>query len=243
MHSLFIGTSGYNYKDWKGQFYPETLSQRKWLAFYAEAFKTVEINATFYGSFSFAAYENWFSQVPDDFRFTIKGPRFLTHIKRLKDPSDSLERFFTAATGLGEKLSCVLWQLPANFQYKDGETDKRLTQFFSLLPQATRHVIEFRHESWFCEEVYALLRHHNIGFVINDSSIYPRRDEVTANFIYIRFHGPHELYTSKYSEEEVKKWADKIKEYRQSYDVYCYFNNDYFGYAIENAGQFLQFMA
>jgi uncharacterized protein YecE (DUF72 family) len=181
--------------------------------------------------------------VPDDFRFTIKGPRFLTHIKRLKDPSDSLKRFFIAASGLGEKLSCVLWQLPANFQYKEGETDKRLTQFFSLLPHATRQVMEFRHESWFCDKVYSLLRDHNIGFVINDSSIYPRREEVTANFAYIRFHGPYELYSSKYSEDAMRKWADKIKEYRKNYDVYCYFNNDYFGYAIENAGQLLQFMA
>jgi uncharacterized protein YecE (DUF72 family) len=243
MKTVLIGTSGYNYKDWKGIFYPEDIPQKQWLSYFSQQFSTVEINATFYGSFTQKTFKKWAGQVPDDFQFTIKGSRFLTHIKRLKDSKDSLEKFVEASSGLGKKLSCMLWQLPGNFHFKRKETVERLEEFFSFLPVTTRQVFELRHDSWFVEEVYALLRKYNVGFVINDSSRYPWREEMTADFVYIRFHGPRQLYASKYSEEEMENWAEKIKEYRKSYDVYCYFNNDFFGYAIENARQLLQLLS
>ena len=216
MNSLFIGTSGYNYKDWKEQFYPQGLPQKKWLSFYAEHFRTVEINATFYGSFTGKTFHNWAAQVPSNFSFTIKGPRFITHIKRLHEVDDPLERFFGAAVGLGDKLSCVLWQLPGNFHNRKPEDVERLREFIALLPQHVRHAVELRHASWFKEEVLEILNSNNVGFVINNSSRYPWVEKVTGGFVYVRFHGPRELYASEYGETEMKDWAEKIRGYIKS---------------------------
>lgn len=234
MKDVFIGTSGYVYRDWKGVFYPEDLTQKQWLSYYAEHFSSVEINATFYGSFSYETFRNWSDQVGYDFTFTLKGTRYVTHVKRLKDPGEPIERFFSSATGLGTKLSCILWQFPGNFHAND-ETYARLETFLKLLPQDIRQAIEFRHTSWFTDTVFTLLNKYGVGFVINDSSRFPAYETVTGDFAYLRFHGPGKLYASSYSTEELKSWAGKIKKYRKKYDVYCYFNNDYYGYAIENA--------
>jgi uncharacterized protein YecE (DUF72 family) len=234
MKRVFIGTSGYVYQDWKGIFYPEGLPQKNWLRYYSQHFRTVEINATFYGSFSREIFGKWRGQTGEDFRFTLKGTRYVTHVKRLKDKEASLERFFTTASGLGEKLSCVLWQFPKNFVCKE-ETMERFTSFLASLPPDIPQTIEFRHASWLVERIVTLLNKYRVGCVINDSPHFPHFEIVTGDFAYIRFHGPGQLYASKYSDDDMKQWAEKIKEYREKYDVYCYFNNDYFGYAIENA--------
>ena len=237
MKKVYIGTSGFNYKDWKGRFYPEGLPQKKWLSYFAEHFKTVEINATFYGSFTHTTYQNWASQTPDSFIFTIKGPRIITHIKRFNEIDETLDNFATASSGLGNKLSCMLWQLPGSFHHEGQGTFELIERFVTKLPKGIHQVFEFRHRSWFVEEVYSLLRKYHIGFVINDSSRYPWVEKVTSDIVYIRFHGPRELYASKYSDEEMSVWAEKLQKYRATHDVYCYFNNDYYGYAIENARQ------
>jgi uncharacterized protein YecE (DUF72 family) len=231
MRRALIGTSGYNYRDWKGKFYPEKLPQKGWLSFYAKHFSTVEINATFYGSFKRTTFEKWASQTPHDFAFTLKGTRFLTHIKRLKDPEEPIDRFFSEAKGLGEKFNCCLWQFPKNFTYKD-ETAERLRYFLKLLPIDVRQVFEFRNTSWFRDEVFRLLNTHHAGFVMNDSSVYPENAMVTDSIVYIRFHGPGKLYASSYTDEQLQEWADKIRGYLKRYDVYCYFNNDYGARAI-----------
>jgi uncharacterized protein YecE (DUF72 family) len=236
MRTCSIGTSGYVYEDWRGVFYPPAIPKRQWLSYYSERMHSVEINATFYGSFTFATFEKWKNQVGKDFLFTVKGTRCITHVKRLKDPEASLERFFSAASGLGEQLSCVLWQFPKNFMYKE-ETAERLENFLQLLPQDVRQSIEFRHTSWFTNRIFTLLDRYRVGFVINDSPHFPEYEQITGDFVYIRFHGPSTLYASKYSDEELEQWAKKIKSYLKRYDVYCYFNNDYFGYALENASQ------
>src|SRR5690242_7956292 len=134
MGTLFIGTSGFNYRDWKGRFYPENLPQTKWLEYYSSHYNTVEINATFYGSFSQKTFQKWASQVPDGFCFTIKGSRFITHIKRLKSVEETINRFFDQTEGLASKLSCILWQFPNSFRYGEDESD-RLEQFLHLLPK------------------------------------------------------------------------------------------------------------
>jgi uncharacterized protein YecE (DUF72 family) len=234
MGTVFIGTSGYVYRDWKGIFYPEKLAQRQWLHYYSEHFKTVEINATFYGSFKPETYRKWGEQVGEDFSFTIKGTRYVTHVNRLKYPEELLTRFFEQASGLGDCLSCILWQFPGSFHFTE-ETIARLETFLKLLPQHYRQAIEFRHASWFTETVFTLLDRYRAGFVINDSPAFPAREKITGDFVYIRFHGPGQLYASKYTEAAMVEWARKIGEYRKNYDVYCYFNNDYYGYAIENA--------
>jgi uncharacterized protein YecE (DUF72 family) len=241
MHTVSIGTSGYVYKDWKGIFYPETLPQKKWLTYYSQHFSTVEINATFYGSFNREIFMKWREQVGKGFTFTLKGTRYVTHVKRLIEPEAPLERFFTAAAGLGDSFTCVLWQFAKNFQCK-AETYNRLEAFLKLLPQESRQVIEFRHVSWFTNTVFTLLNRYGVGFVINDSPHFPAYEKVTGDFVYIRFHGPGTLYASSYDYKQLKVWAEKIKTYREKYDVFCYFNNDYYGYAIANARELISLL-
>lgn len=234
MGELFIGTSGYAYKQWRGVFYPKELPQDEWLAFYSKHFSTVEINATFYGSFSRETFAKWREDAGKDFAFTLKGSRYITHMKRLRDAKPSVERFFAPAAGLGSSLSCVCWQFPRNFQRKD-ETLARLETFLSLLPRDVRQAFEFRHDSWFDTSAFALLNRHHAGFVINDSPHFPSSEHVTGDFAYIRFHGPGKLYASSYTEAELRAWATKIGRYLRTGDVYGYFNNDAAAYAVKNA--------
>lgn len=241
MGRLLIGTSGYNYKDWKGKFYPEKLSQKEWLSYYAKHFDTVEINATFYGSFKKATFEKWTSETPNTFAFTLKGTRFLTHIKRLKDPEEPIERFFTEAEGLGKKFNCCLWQFPKNFTNTE-ETMERLTNFLALLPKAIKQVFEFRDDSWFTQDVFALLNKYHAGFVMNDSSVYPEIEQVTDSAVYIRFHGPGKLYASSYTDGQLREWAERIQGYLKKFTVYCYFNNDFEARAITDARKLRSFI-
>lgn len=234
MSNIFIGTSGYNYKDWKERFYPSSVSQQEWLTYYSHQFQTVEINATFYGSFKEATLQHWHNQTPDNFRFAIKASRFITHIRRLQVTEEDIALFFNQLVPLGEKLSCILWQLPGNFQLNE-ENIKRLRSFFTLLPKNIRHAIEFRDSTWFVEALWNMLQQDNIAFVISQTSEFPIYQKITADFSYIRFHGPGKLYASKYTDEELAAWAKRIQQFAEKGDVYSYFNNDYYGYAIENA--------
>jgi uncharacterized protein YecE (DUF72 family) len=234
MHRLFVGTSGYNYKHWRGVFYPKGLAEKDWLAFYSRYFATVEINATFYGRFTRETFETWANEVGDGFTFTLKGSRYITHVKRLNDPEQPLQRFFNPAQGLGKRFSCALWQFPRTMHCSE-ETLARLEAFLPLLPGNIRQAFEFRHDSWFTDAVFALLDRYGAGFVINDSPHFLSIEQVTGDFAYIRFHGPKALYASSYSDAQLKDWAGKIRRYLREHDVYGYFNNDYHGFAIENA--------
>lgn len=239
MHNVFIGTSGFDYTDWKNVFYPEDLIQKDWLSFYAKQFKTVEINATFYHSFDPSTYSHWYDQTPQDFHFTVKGSRFITHIKRLKNIDEPVNNFFQTIQYLKEKLSVVLWQFPANFKWT-AENKEKLIHFFTLLPNTSKQTFEFRHPTCLTSEVYELLNKNNFGFVINDSSVFPSQEVVTADFAYLRLHGAGALYGSKYSKEEIKLWAERINRYRQKYDVFAYFNNDTSGFAVQNAKELIK---
>jgi len=242
---IFIGTSGYNYKHWKdGVFYPTKLSPAKWLEYYIQHFNTVELNVTFYRLPSLKTFTGWYRRTPKDFSFVIKGSRFITHLKRLKEPKEPLRIFFENASPLKEKLGVVLWQLPANFHLNL----EKLSDFLNSLKKNTkskkvRQAFEFRHPSWFCQEVYSILQKYNFCLCIAHSNRWPVVEKLTADFIYLRFHGGVSLYHSNYSEAMLKEWADKAKCWlKQGKDLYTYFNNDACGYAIKNAQRFRQLL-
>jgi uncharacterized protein YecE (DUF72 family) len=228
-----IGCSGWNYQHWRnGVFYPPRCPARLWLEFYARHFDTVEINATFYRLPRKDAVANWVEQTPAEFVFAVKASRYLTHLKRLTDLDQGVRRFYERIEPLVEspKLGPVLWQLPGNF-HRD---DERLAQALAALPPG-RHCFEFRHESWFTEEVCELLRSHGAALVIGDTPTRPfQAHELTADWTFIRFHHGTRGRNSNYSERELEEWAVRIEDWAARLDVYAYFNNDWKGYAVRN---------
>jgi uncharacterized protein YecE (DUF72 family) len=234
---VWVGCSGWNYRDWRETFYPKGLPAKRWLEHYATLFRTVEVNNTFYRLPNVTAVEGWAEQTPDDFVFTVKASRYLTHIKRLTDMSAGVERFYERIEPLisAGKLGPVLWQLPGNF-HRD---DDRLASAIERLP-AGWHCFEFRHESWFTEEVYELLRARNIALVIGDHPDRPFQTcELTADWTFIRFHHGHCGRNGNYSKAELETWKRRIESLTTSVDVFAYFNNDWNAYAVKNA-RFLQ---
>src|SRR3954468_20024241 len=167
MARFWVGTSGWQYDDWRGRFYPEKLGKAKWLQYYVQHFPTVELNNSFYRQPSVASWQRWREAAPEGFRFAVKASRFITHIKRLKDPEDSLKRLFEGAERLEEHLGPALYQLPPNFR-RNEENVERLERFLPLLPKRRQNVIEFRDRSWFGDETLAALRKHDVGFCIHD---------------------------------------------------------------------------
>jgi uncharacterized protein YecE (DUF72 family) len=172
---------------------------------------------------------------PDDFRFVLKGPKIITHEKRLENVGEELTQFVTSTAALGGKLSAMLWQFPAGAHA--AELLERLTAFLPMLPTEIKQVFEFRHVSWFTEAVYDLLNQHDAGFVINDSPHFPSREVVTDHVMYVRFHGPDKLYDSLYTREQLQTWAEKILPRLTHKDVYLFFNNTMAGQGLENANE------
>jgi uncharacterized protein YecE (DUF72 family) len=234
---IFIGTSGYSYSHWEnGVFYPPHLSKTKQLEHYTQFLGTVELNVTFYRLPQLKAFLSWHQRTPAHFVFAVKGSRFITHVKRLKDPQEALKRFFDRAVALKEKLGVVLWQLPPRFKYDL----KRFQNFLKALEtwKAYRHAFEFRHSSWFCNEVYEMVRTHNMTVCYADWPGLEIQLPDIFTFIYIRRHGPttERVYTGCYLPQELEKDASFIKgQIEKGRDVFIYFNNDAFGYAIKNA--------
>lgn len=233
MGSVRIGTSGWHYKHWRGLFYPPELKPTDWFDFYANHFDTVEINNTFYRLPLNSTFESWCEKSPRDFLFAVKASRFITHMKKLKEPEASSLKFFDGAERLGEKLGPILFQLPPRWRL-DVE---RLSNFLAAMPQGHRYVIEIRDESWMVKEVYDTLSRHNTAFCIHDLARMQTPLEITADFTYIRFHGPGAAkYAGSYSNEQLYDWAARIKDWRKKLTaVYVYFNNDIGGHAIWNA--------
>ncbi len=233
MRPALIGCSGWNYRDWRGTFYPEREPQRRWLECYAERFDTVEINNTFYRLPRREAVEGWTRQTPEDFTFAVKASRYLTHIKRLTDLGEGIRRFYAPLAPMIEagKLGPVLWQLPANF-HRD---DARLEGWLQALPPGM-HTIEFRHESWFAEPVMAALRAHGVALTIGDHPDRPfQSQEATASWRFVRFHYGARGRAGNYSATEIETWARRISQWRRETTVYAYFNNDWRGFAPANA--------
>lgn len=227
-----IGTSGWQYEDWRGNFYPQDLPKVKWLESYAQHFDTVEINSTFYHLPTEAACANWRRRTPDGFTLAVKVSRFITHTKRLKEVDEAEVIFVKRARILDEKLGPLLYQLPPNF-HRD---DARLEAFLNGLPDDLRHVIEFRHQSWLDEVVFTMLRRYHVGLCIFDMPGFRCPLVATADFAYIRFHGSEGLYSSSYADEELADWVKKLRALAANLkDVYIYFNNDVAGFAVDNA--------
>lgn len=231
--AVHVGCSGWQYRDWRGVLYPPGLAQRHWLERYAEVFDTVELNTTFYRLARPQAVEQWVRRTPEDFVFAAKASRYLIHVKRLADLGRGVQRFYDSLAPLvaSPKLGPIVWQLPANFHRDDG----RLREALEALPQG-RHCWEFRHGSWFAEEVYALLREHGAALVIGDHPQRPFQSHVlTTDWTLIRFHHGARGRRGNYSEREVDEWAQRIAGWREHAEVFAYFNNDWEGFAVHNA--------
>jgi uncharacterized protein YecE (DUF72 family) len=234
MKPVRIGCSGWQYKDWRGRLYPEGLPQRRWLERYAEVFDTVEVNSTFYRLASPNAVAGWAEQTPEGFLFSCKASRYLTHIKRLAEVERGAGRFYEPLEALrrARKLGPTLWQFPDNF-HRD---DERLERGLRGLPGGHRHALEFRHESWFTDEVYEILRRHRAALVIGD---HPERrfqsHELTADWTFVRFHYGKKGRRGRYSERELETWKRRIARWRSEVEVFAYFNNDWEGHAVDNA--------
>ena len=232
--SVRVGCSGWNYASWKDELY-EGKPARSWLEHYARHFDTVEVNSTFYRLPNREAVANWERTAPPGFLFTIKASRYLTHVKRLQDLGPGLARFYERLEPLlaSPKLGPLLWQLPPTFK----RDDERLASALELLPSEQRHCFEFRHPSWFADEVYDLLRRHEVALAIGD------RPEVrdfqahvfTADWTLVRFHYGSRGRRGNYSETELREWARRFEHWRAGVEIFAYFNNDWEAFAVRNA--------
>jgi uncharacterized protein YecE (DUF72 family) len=250
----YIGISGYDYKGWRGRFYPQRLPARQWLRHASRTFNSIELNGTFYSLKSPDVFRRWVDEAPDDgFVFAVKGGRLITHNLKLRNVDAALGNFFASGVlALGRLTGPFLWQLPGTYRF----SADRLDAFMRRLPRDSiegeavarqhdhrlrrgalveaaqrvryRHALEVRHESYFTDEFYDLLRTHGCAFVVADTAgRYPYAEEVTADFVYVRLHGSQELYVSGYTDAELDVWAKRVARWRKSKrDVYVYFDND-----------------
>ncbi|WP_328410491.1 DUF72 domain-containing protein [Nocardia sp. NBC_00403] len=251
MGEIRIGTSGWVYPPWRGTFYPEGVTHKNELAYLSQQLDSVEINGSFYALQRPSSYQKWASQTPEDFVFAVKGSRFITHMKRLRDGDALLANFLASGLlALGPKLGPILWQLPPNFAFDP----VLLAEFFGHLPRTTtraaeiaaqhdhrvdpgftttdaerpmRYALEIRHPSFVTPQFTELLAAHDIALVVADAAgKYPLIEEVTSNFVYIRLHGHDELYVSGYTDDGLDMWAEKIRWWAADRDVFVYFDND-----------------
>jgi uncharacterized protein YecE (DUF72 family) len=230
--AIHIGTSGWHYDHWRGLFYPEKLPAAKMLAFYTVRFDTVELNNTFYRLPVETGLAMWRNSTPKGFLFAAKGSRYLTHMKKLKDPAPGVAKFFERIDRLGNKLGPIVFQLPP---FWDVDAD-RLAAFLEVLPPRHKYAFELRNPTWHTADVYRLLRRHNAAFCIFEIAGFRSGLELTANFTYIRLHGPGGAYQGSYPAATLRQWAARIREWQKDLRaVYVYFDNDQAAYAAENA--------
>jgi len=233
MKPVRIGCSGWMYDDWRGRLYPAREPKRRWLELYATNFDTVEVNNTFYRLARPEMVRGWVEQTPPGFLFAVKASRYLTHVRRLKDIEQPIRRFYEPLQALidSDRLGPVLWQLPENF-HRD---DERLKGWLELLPDGM-HTIEFRHDSWFAPEVMELLRARGVALTIGDHPKRPFQSlEATAPWRFVRFHYGSRGRGGNYSATELEQWARRIAQWRRREEVFAYFNNDWNGFAPDNA--------
>ena len=232
---IWIGTSGWQYRDWRGAFYPEELPQKEWLEYYCHRFKTVELNNSFYRLPEASTFAQWRRRTPEGFVMAVKMSRFLTHVKKLNEPAEPVHRFLERARELGPRLGPVLIQLPPNF----GAAPDRLEETLRLLPKPIRAAVEFRDPSWFNEEVRSILDRHGAAFVLADSPHRKTPHWRTANWGFLRFHEGRAAPRPCYGEDALRTWAERLAGlFPGSEDVYVYFNNDHGGCAVRDARTF-----
>ncbi|MBI2831776.1 MAG: DUF72 domain-containing protein, partial [Chloroflexi bacterium] len=225
------------YEHWIGTFYPEGISAQDFLSFYVKRFETVEVNNSFYRLPEKKTFEMWRDATPPGFIFAVKASRFITHMKKLKDPEQSLATFMERVQGLGGKLGPILFQLPPNWN----RNIERLESFLSALPEGYRFAFEFRDPSWFHSDVYRALKKHGAAFCISEFAGLRTPGELTTDFTYIRLHGPEYAYGGLYSIEALSGWARTMSGWAaRGIASYCYFDNDEAGYAARNASELRQ---
>jgi uncharacterized protein YecE (DUF72 family) len=234
----FVGTSGWNYEHWSGGvFYPMGMNQSDWFKYYCRYFLSVEINTSFYRLPEKRVFQKWHEAAPDNFVFAVKASRFISHMKKLAKPEDHLTLFLENAGGLREKLGVVLFQLPPYWKFNQD----RLEGFFHFMNRQNiipglRSALEVRHKSWYGDSCFAVLRKYNISLALTDWPGLPVEGPLTADFVFLRHHGPGSLYASNYPEPFLKREAKRICDWlTEGKDVFIYFNNDAFGYAVKNA--------
>lgn len=227
-----IGTSGWSYEHWRGPFYPHDLPRDKWLPFYASRLMSVELNNSFYRLPNPRTLRRWHDEVPPGFRFAVKASRYITHMKKLHDTAASAKQFLARISVLGEKLAPVLFQLPPRWH----SDPPRLAAFLRTLSREFTYAFEFRDPSWFNEEIYALLRTRNAALSIYDLNGFLSPKCLTADFAYVRLHGPDGPYCGSYDDHALVGWAAEFSRWsRRGRSVYCFFDNDERGFAANNA--------
>ena len=238
--NIHIGTSGWHYQHWAGTFYPDDLDKEGYLDYYSQRLKTVEINNSFYQLPGKDTFEQWRITAPKDFVFSVKASRYITHMKKLKDPEDPVETFLERVSILGDKLGPILFQLPPNWR----PNVDRLRSFLEVLPEGHRYTFEFRDSGWFTNQVYDVLRDHQAAFCFYNLAGRKSPREINSDhFVYIRLHGPGDAYQGKYDNNELAGWAGAISAWSsQGKAVFCYFDNDQRGYAIRNAQELRQML-
>ncbi len=245
MQKLHVGTLGWSYNFWRGKFYPEKLSSKMFLSYYAKIFNSVEIEGTFYRIPSVESVLSWKEQTPEDFVFSLKFPQVITHIKMLKDCQEETSVFLDRAKLLGRKLGCLLIQLPPAFKSSNLAL---LDDFLKDLPREYRYVVEVRNKSLLIGELYSLLRRYNVVLAWVDSPFVPVADEITSDFVYVRWEGDRKKVNGMLGrvevdrESDVKVWADKIKLLLDRIGVFGYFSKHYSGYPVEDVYRLLRFL-
>ena len=232
---IHVGTSGWHYKHWKETFYPKEISSSNYLDYYQKFLNTVEVNNSFYKLPPPETFTNWKKTVPAKFLFSVKASRFITHMKKLKDPEKSFQLFLNNVIFLKEKLGVILFQLPPNWKYNE----ERLISLLEVLPGELKYTFEFRDATWYNESCYEILRNYNAAFCIYEIEYHMSPILTTADFVYVRLHGPDTKYNGSYSEKVLKDWAFKCIEWKnEGKNVFFYFDNDIGGHAIHNAIKF-----
>lgn len=247
---IYVGTSGWHYSDWVGTFYPADVKGYKELTYHSQHFNTVENNSSFYRISRASTYETWAKMTPENYKFSIKLNKFITHIHRLEltqEVETKIQYILDSTQVLKHQLGAIVIQLPPSFKL-DLERLEKFLDFFTREVAAKEYkfdvAIEFRNKVWFVSEVYSLLKRYDVALVAAQSSRYPGVREVTADSAYIRMHGPEKLFASKYSTEQLQEWADYIRSISKDVKrVYVYFNNDFYGYAIENAKELMKMLS
>ena len=236
MAKVHIGTSGWSYSQWKDNFYPPEIKSADYLKHYASVFDTTEINNSFYHLPKEKSLKKWLEVTPSDFIFAIKASRYITHNKKLKDPEESIDNFFAAIKPIKNKSGPVLFQLPPNWH----ANAERLKAFLETLPEGYRYTFEFRDQDWLNDEIFQLLEKHNAALCVYDFKGFQSPEIITADFVYIRLHGPEKAYQGSYHGNRLNSYADKIKQWQQDgHDVYCFFDNDDKGCAPKDAQDLL----
>jgi uncharacterized protein YecE (DUF72 family) len=231
---IHIGTSGWSYDHWKGPFYPGDLPGKRMLEHYAQHFRSVEINSSFYRLPEKKTLQHWYACTPNDFLFTAKASRYITHMKKLMEPQKTVPPFLNRISMLEDKLGPILFQLPPHWRFNA----ERLSTFLDSLSNEFRYAFEFRDQSWLNRQTFELLARHNMSFCIYELDGFTTAEEITANYIYVRLHGPGDAYQGSYSNKVLSGWAGTFTDWAQRGNtVYCYFDNDQLGYAARNAGQ------